>query len=100
MGRNAEAAETPDVLDHSSRFAAERIRRCCHIEGDVVAATRADLDTVEAENAVPILRRIRPTSAVAMIGQDDEGESRVCGCGGYSVLVGRTVRARRVNMVG
>ena len=47
MRDDAEAAQTPDIVDDIARFSAERIRRSRQVERDVVAAGRADFDGVE-----------------------------------------------------
>ena len=55
---HAKSAESLHVLDDAAGIAAERIRRCRHVEREVVAARRADFDRVEAEDAGSVHGRI------------------------------------------
>ena len=55
------------------------------VERDVVAAPRADLDTVDAEDARVINRRGRLAGAVPVVGEDDELDVGACGSGGYDL---------------
>ena len=77
MRRDAESAETVDVLDDVARVAGERIRRRRHADRDVVTLVRADLHAIEAEHAGPVDRRIGNARRVTVIGEDDELESRL-----------------------
>ena len=86
MRGDAESAEPPHVLDDVARLAAERIRRRRHVERDVVAAVRADLDAVEAQHARSIRRRIGRARRVAVVGEDDELQAGARG--GRGDLVG------------
>ena len=92
MCRDSESAEAPHVLHDISRFARQRVRSLRQTEGDVVAAAGADLDGVDAEDALVIHGRLRRTRAVAVIGDDDEGEPGACGRRGDLLDVAAPVR--------
>ena len=80
VGHDAESTETSHIFDDIPRVAAQWIRRLRKIDGDVVAVLSAELNAVDHEDAVPILRRIRFARPVSVIGQDDEVQARArCG---------------------
>jgi hypothetical protein len=81
MGRDAESAEAPHILDDVARLAGQRKGRGGHVDRDVVAAARADLDAVQAQHAGAVLRRIRLPGGVAVVGEDEKPESRAAGRG-------------------
>ncbi len=98
MGRDAEPAEPLDVFDNVLCIPAQGIRGCRHIEGNVVAAVGADLDSVEAQHPVQVGRRIRRPRRVAMIGDDDELKSGARGGRRNRVAIADAVGARTMNV--
>ena len=98
MRHDAEAAEPLHVLDDVARFPAERIRRRRHVDRDVVAAGRADLDAVQAQHAGSVRRRIGHARGVAVVGEDDELQARPRGGRGDLVGAAQAVRSVRVDV--
>ena len=72
---DAETAEARDVLDDVARLPGQPIGRLPEAERDVVAAGRADLDSVDEQDAVDVPRRRRRPRAVAVVREHDEIEA-------------------------
>ena len=76
MRHDAEAPQTPHVFHDITRLASQREWRLRKADRDVVTALRAQLDGIDDEHSGSELRRVCPARAVAVIGQDDELQSR------------------------
>jgi hypothetical protein len=76
MRGDAESTKPRNILDNRSRFTAERVWCSRHAEGDVMSAVRADLDTIDAQDAIEVGRSFGRASAVAMISEDHELQTR------------------------
>ena len=98
MRGDAKPAQTSNVLDHVSRFSAERIWRGRHGEHDVVAARGADLHAVQAQDSGAIRRRIRLARRVAVVGEHDELQPGARGRGRNLVGSAAAVRSVRVDV--
>jgi hypothetical protein len=75
MGRDPEASEPMDVLEHIARFASQAVRRLRQAERNQMAVRGADLDGVDEQHAVHVTRRIGRARRVAVIGEHDEVEA-------------------------
>src|SRR5687767_6559452 len=75
MRDDSESAETTDVIGDVTCFASQRIWRLRNTDRDVMAALRAQFDSINDEHSRSILRRVRRACTVAMIRQDDEVEA-------------------------
>jgi hypothetical protein len=88
----------PDVLDDVARLSAEWIRRSCDAERDDMPLGRADLDGIDAQNVLSIRGRLLPAAAIAVIGEDDEGEAGTRRRSGDLIDSAGPVRAPRVHV--
>ena len=98
MGGHARSAEPVHIFYDVARFPAKRIWRGQHAECDVVPATRADLDGVDAQDARAIHGRIECPRAIAVVRQDDELQTSPCRLGRDLIRRQAAVRPIRVNV--
>ena len=99
MRRHAKAPEPAYIFDDRGRFSAERIRRLVHADRDVMTTIGTDFHRIDAQDTVEILRSVSQTSAVAVIGEDDEVQAGAGRGGSDGVLVACTVGSRGVDMI-
>jgi hypothetical protein len=98
MRDDPETAEALHVLDHVPRFAAKRIRRGRHADGDVVAALCAQLYSVDDEHPGAILWSVCFPRAIAVVGKDDEVQTCASRSGGDLINRARSIRTIGVNV--
>ncbi len=100
VGRDAEASQPRDVLDHVASLPSERVRRRRQAEGGVVAAGRADLHRLDAEHPADVPRRRRRAEGVPVVGQDHEPQARAGRGGGDLLHRAGAVGDLRMNVIG
>ena len=75
MGGDGKSPEAMDVVDDVARLAGQRVRGGRHVEREQMAAGGADLDRVDAQDAVAVRGRLGLRGRIAMVGDDDELQS-------------------------
>jgi hypothetical protein len=96
MCGDAETPEPSHVFDHRLRTAGQRIRRRGHAKRRVVPAGGVELDRIERQHAAAICRGIWGAGAVAVIGEDDELQTRACRR--FRDVIGRAAAVRPIGV--
>src|SRR5678815_1359591 len=98
MRGDGDAAKSVDVLYDVTRVTGERVRRFRKSEREQVAVSGTDLDGVNVEHPVAIVRQIGRARRVAVVGHDHELQAGARGRSQYLVDRSGAVRSVRMNV--